>query len=342
MTRPGAHPRGRLYLLRFSRPYRHVCHYALRGRPSGAASRAQGGPGSRLLQVARVAEISWTLARTWPGGHTRQRQLKNQGGASRRSPECGVKPRSNPGERKEAVGMKQPPEKDTGHAQGMNAPAEYDAGGWARAQLRDQIQRSGAAPETGQPNSRQLREAGVAPLADLQAEPARTASDHGNGPSTGQQITGIAGRAEAVGRRADEHALAARSVDCECQAQAGVPCGPSGDHLARYLRATQSGALTKDALKDVIAGLDVIAPRALVQPPSERTATGIDAGQAAGQTVPSQIDTGMTADPASAPAHSAPRGRSGASVLEGEALPRGYGRASATCTGQERELEAGS
>jgi hypothetical protein len=238
--------------------------------------------------------------------------------------------------------MKHPPGKDTDHAQGMTTPPEHDAATWARAQLRDQIQRSGAAPETGQPNSKQLREAGVAPLADLQAEPAKTARHHGNEPSTGQQITGIAGRAEAVGRRADGHALAARSVDCVCQAQAGVPCGPSGDHLARYLRATQSGALTKDALKDVIADLDVIAPRALVQPPSERAAAGIEAGQATGQAVPSQIDTGMTADPVGAPAHSAPRGRSGAPALEGEALPRGYRGASATHARQERELEAGS
>jgi hypothetical protein len=137
-------------------------------------------------------------------------------------------------------------------------------------------------------------------------------------------------------------ARAARSVDCECQAGAGAPCGPTGDHLARYLRATQSGALTKDSLKDVIADLDVIAPRVLIQPPSERAAAATEAGKTTGQAVPSQIDTGMTADPASAPAHTASRGRSGAPALEGEALPRGYRGASATHARQERELEAGS
>jgi hypothetical protein len=46
------------------------------------------------LQEAKSAGISWTLARTWPGGRTRERQLKTRGGASRRCPECGVKPRT--------------------------------------------------------------------------------------------------------------------------------------------------------------------------------------------------------------------------------------------------------
>ncbi|HEV8278131.1 MAG TPA: hypothetical protein VGQ26_20875, partial [Streptosporangiaceae bacterium] len=45
-------------------------------------------------------------------------------------------------------------------------------------------------------------------------------------------------------RRADERAQAARSVDCPCQPGPGVPCGPSGDHLARYLHAEQQGVIT--------------------------------------------------------------------------------------------------
>ena len=62
-------------------------------------------------------------------------------------------------------------------------------------------------------------------------------------------------------RRADERAQAARSVQCPCRAWPGVPCGPSGDHLARYLRAEQDDAITRESLKEVIAGLDVIAPQ---------------------------------------------------------------------------------
>jgi hypothetical protein len=237
--------------------------------------------------------------------------------------------------------MKQPPENDATHAPGIKTPPEHGLTTWASAQLRGQIRRSGAAPQTGQPTRGQVREAGGAPLADREADPARTAPDHANQPPTGQQITGT-GRAQAAARRADQHTLAARSVDCECQARAGTPCGPSGDHLARYLRATQSGALTKDSLKDVIAGLDVIAPRTLIQPPSERAAAAIEAGNTTGQIVARQMDTAMAADWPSAPAQGAPGGRCGAPALEEEAVHHGYRAAWAIGARQERELEAGS
>jgi ribosomal protein L34E len=36
------------------------------------------------------------LARTWPGGRARERQIKRQGGASRCCPMCGVTPRTLP------------------------------------------------------------------------------------------------------------------------------------------------------------------------------------------------------------------------------------------------------
>jgi hypothetical protein len=32
------------------------------------------------------------LARTWPGGRDHERELKVMGGASRRCPDCGVRP----------------------------------------------------------------------------------------------------------------------------------------------------------------------------------------------------------------------------------------------------------
>jgi len=53
---------------------------------------AAAGHGARLLEVARDAGITWTLARTWPGTRTRERQIKRQGGASRRCPACGIHP----------------------------------------------------------------------------------------------------------------------------------------------------------------------------------------------------------------------------------------------------------
>ncbi len=49
--------------------------------------------GARLMMAVRAAGITWQLARTWPGGSDREKQLKRQGGASRRCPLCGVKPR---------------------------------------------------------------------------------------------------------------------------------------------------------------------------------------------------------------------------------------------------------
>ncbi len=45
------------------------------------------------LAVAPGAGIGWQLARTWRGGRARERQIKNQGGASQRCPLCGITPR---------------------------------------------------------------------------------------------------------------------------------------------------------------------------------------------------------------------------------------------------------
>jgi plasmid maintenance system antidote protein VapI len=93
----------------------------------------------------------------------------------------------------------------------------------------------------------------------------------------GRDITGAGERRmRAEKLRAVERAQAARSVECPCRAERGVPCGPAGDHLARYLRAEQHGAITREALKEVIAGLDVITPQVTIQPPGEQAtrATG--------------------------------------------------------------------
>jgi hypothetical protein len=49
--------------------------------------------GARLMLAVCRAGITWQLARTWPGDSGRERQLKSQGGASRRCPLCGVLPR---------------------------------------------------------------------------------------------------------------------------------------------------------------------------------------------------------------------------------------------------------
>jgi hypothetical protein len=99
---------GLVYLLHFDATYvpypgapRRDCaeHYTgrVRGGPRALGRRLkQHGTvsGARLMLAVRAAGITWQLARTWPGGSDREKQLKRQGGASRRCPLCGVKPRS--------------------------------------------------------------------------------------------------------------------------------------------------------------------------------------------------------------------------------------------------------
>jgi len=110
MSGPAPGRPGLVYLIHFDVLYvpypgapRRDCagHYTgrVRGGPRALARRlAQHGTvhGARLMLAVRKAGITWQLARTWPGGNDRERQLKRQGGASRRCPLCGVKPR--PGE----------------------------------------------------------------------------------------------------------------------------------------------------------------------------------------------------------------------------------------------------
>jgi hypothetical protein len=148
-------------------------------------------------------------------------------------------------------------------------------------------------------------------------------------------------QADAATRRADERAQAARSVDCPCQARPGVPCGPSGDHLARYLRAEQSGAITRESLKEAIAGLDVIAPQVLIQPPGERAAHTAGA-ETADQVICAQLDAGMSTDRIEASAESVLGGRSDHPTPASEAFYRGYDEIAATYTREARELEAGA
>ena len=78
-----------VYLLHFDMRYKHAGHYL------GSTCRTWSGPaqhiegrGARLLQVVHAAGITWRLARTWPGGKAKDRQLKKQLGASRYCPIC--------------------------------------------------------------------------------------------------------------------------------------------------------------------------------------------------------------------------------------------------------------
>ena len=87
---------GTVYLLHFDTAFGHARHYT--GWTNDLAARlAQhaAGRGARLTEVVKDAGIGWRLARTWPNAtRTFERKLKNQGGASRRCPACGITPRT--------------------------------------------------------------------------------------------------------------------------------------------------------------------------------------------------------------------------------------------------------
>lgn len=71
--------------------------------------------------------------------------------------------------------------------------------------------------------------------------------------------------AQQVSKATAERATAVRSVGCECAAKVGAPCRPGGDHLARYVHAEKAGAISREDLKSVVSGLDVIAPHVLIR-----------------------------------------------------------------------------
>ena len=89
---------GTVYLLHFDQPYKHARHYV--GWTARNVKRRlaehEAGHGARLLAVVRAAGIGWQLARLWPGGRARERQIKRQGGHARKCPLCGVRPRCLP------------------------------------------------------------------------------------------------------------------------------------------------------------------------------------------------------------------------------------------------------
>ena len=86
-----------VYLLHFDRlyvPYPDAPLWDCAGHYCGTTdlaarlARHAAGNGARLVAVVHQAGISWQLARVWPGPRERERQLKRQGGASRRCPLC--------------------------------------------------------------------------------------------------------------------------------------------------------------------------------------------------------------------------------------------------------------
>ena len=88
---------GTISLLYFHRPSQHARHYT--GYTTNLPARLadhDSGLGAHLLAVVKAHGIGWIVARTWSGSRNRERQLKRQGGASRRCPLCATTLRKGP------------------------------------------------------------------------------------------------------------------------------------------------------------------------------------------------------------------------------------------------------
>ena len=83
-------PSGIVYLLHFDRRYKHAGHYLgfVACDLDHRLEIHKSGRGANLIRVIREAGIDFKLARTWNGTRSRERRLKNRGGASRFCPLC--------------------------------------------------------------------------------------------------------------------------------------------------------------------------------------------------------------------------------------------------------------
>jgi predicted GIY-YIG superfamily endonuclease len=80
---------GVVYLLHFDPPYKHARHYV--GWTKNLPARIKkhfAGHGSRLMQVVVAAGIKASVARTWCGGRTLERQIKNMKNTPQLCPVC--------------------------------------------------------------------------------------------------------------------------------------------------------------------------------------------------------------------------------------------------------------
>ena len=254
---------GTCYLLHFSEPYKHAAHYLgfttdLKGR----LAQHESGNGARLLQVAKAARITWTLARTWQGTRARERQIKNMGGLRRRCPQCGVKPRE---ERKMPKRIDQAGAADAESGRTVRAAdAVYATSGY----------------EPGQPRPAEPKRAPEADTARLDPPATMKATfhwtvhpgDHASAPVP----DGAYGPGNPAPRdQADGH---------DQQAGADEPRAKIGDPLASYIRAGQRGAIPRQYLADAIRRLAGISTAPIIRDEgAPRTARGRQAELEAGE-----------------------------------------------------------
>jgi hypothetical protein len=78
---------GTVYLLHFSRPYKHARHYLgyvtkqTKAALAERLERHKNGSGARLMEVVTKEGITFEVAKTWKGNRALERQLKKRRGA---------------------------------------------------------------------------------------------------------------------------------------------------------------------------------------------------------------------------------------------------------------------
>lgn len=89
-----------VYLIHFRQPYRHARHYL--GSTTNLTRRLGqhlAGTGSPLLAAVQAAGIPWSVVRTWPGGRTEERKLKDRHASPGLCPVCRMAARFDGGSR---------------------------------------------------------------------------------------------------------------------------------------------------------------------------------------------------------------------------------------------------
>jgi hypothetical protein len=134
---------GTVYLLHLDRPYKHARHYT--GTATDLQARLtepQAGDGARVLQATKGGRDQLDAGRTWPGGRSRERQLKRRAVPSALALNAASDLVFPADQRKDITAMRKPKDRSAQSEPGTRPP-EYVVVTWVSEQLRDRIQRCG-------------------------------------------------------------------------------------------------------------------------------------------------------------------------------------------------------
>ena len=235
----------------------------------------EAGRGARLLEVIRDAGLGWKLARTWPGDRKRERQIKDQGGASRHCPECGVRPRNGLCHEEEAPGPAESarvPETSAALARPERLPAFERGAAQARRAVRQQIdagfsadriaevqgrifaavipERAGAEGREVARGYRETAEALIAAHREASTPQPATATEvtqpkEGTEMSTGTAAGQAAGDRERTEAAARTGAITAQQI-IVAQANAGMTADRIAEHHQDVAASLLNGAETRE------------------------------------------------------------------------------------------------